>query len=146
MENVIDKSIELKTNVTLINDKLQFKGNVEGNAPVLIDYVPPLGDNQGYTSLELLLLSLSSCVGSAMLVVLRKMQKDIKTFEISSVGQRKQEHPTGFRSINLEVSVQSADITTGDLEKVTKMIEGLCPILSMMKGNVEITYTYRIRS
>jgi len=146
MENVIDKSIELKTNVTLINDKLQFKGNVEGNAPILIDYVPPLGDNQGYSSLELLLLSLSSCVGSAMLVVLRKMQKDIKTFEISSVGQRKQEHPTGFRSINLEVSVQSADITTGDLEKVTKMIEGLCPILSMMKGNVEITYTYRIRS
>lgn len=146
MENVIDKSKELRGCVTLINEKLQFRGNVDGNTPVQIDYVPPLGDNQGYTSLELLLLSLSSCVGSAILVVLRKMQKNINAFEISSVGQRKEEHPTGFKTICLEISILSTDITTDDLNKVIKMIEGLCPVLSMMKGNVEISYTYKIRA
>ena len=146
MNNAIDKSKELRGSITLVNEKLQFKGTVEGNAPVLIDYVPPLGDNQGYTSLELLLLSLSSCIGSAVLVILRKMQKTIKTFEISSVGYRKLEHPTGFKTIGLEIMIQSDNITSDDMVKVIKIAEGICPVLSMLKGNVEIAYTYKIKN
>ena len=139
-----DKSKELAASVMLINEKLLFEGNVAGNEPVLIDYVPPLGDNLGYTSLELLLLSLSSCVGSAMLVVLRKMQKHVHVFEIVSKGIRRQEHPTGFESINLEVILSSGNIEVEDMEKVTRLIEGLCPVLSMVKGNVEISYNFTI--
>lgn len=139
-----DKSKELTASVMLINEKLLFEGNVAGNEPVLIDYVPPLGDNLGYTSLELLLLSLSSCVGSALLVVLRKMQKHVHVFEIVSKGIRRQEHPTGFESINLEVILSSGNIEVEDMEKVTRLIEGLCPVLSMVKGNVEISYNFTI--
>ena len=73
---MIDKSKELCTSINLINDKLHFMGAVEGNPPVSIDYTPPLGDNLGYTSLELLLLSLSSCIGSSLLVFLRRMRKN----------------------------------------------------------------------
>lgn len=144
MEQKLDKSKELKSSITLINGKLQFKGNVDGNAPLLIDYIPPLGDNMGYTSLELLLLSLSSCAGTAILVILRKMQKTIKTFEISSSGIRKQEHPTGFKNINLDIKIGCADLSSNEMEKVLTGIEGICPVLSMLKGNVDITYTYSI--
>jgi hypothetical protein len=56
-----DKSKELTTSLKLINNKLHFEGLVGDNAPVSTDYTPPLGDNLGYTSLELLLLSLSPC-------------------------------------------------------------------------------------
>jgi putative redox protein len=144
METTTDKSKELIASVMLINEKLCFEGNVTGNEPVLIDYVPPLGDNLGYTSLELFLLSISSCVGSAMLVVLRKMQKKVQTFEIVSKGIRRQEHPTGFVSVNFTVLIQSADITYEEMEKVTSVCEGICPVLSMVKGNVEISYNYKI--
>lgn len=58
---VIDKSKELTASIKLINDKLHFNGSVDGTNIVSIDFIPPLGDNLGYTSLELLLLSLSSC-------------------------------------------------------------------------------------
>lgn len=78
METLIDKSKELRTKATLINGKLNFEGIVNGNQSISVDYTPPLGDNLGYTSLELLLLSLSSCAGSAMLVILRKMNKLIE--------------------------------------------------------------------
>jgi hypothetical protein len=54
-----DKSKELKTSINLLNDRLHFSGFTDGNDPVSIDYTPPLGDNLGYTSLELLLLSLT---------------------------------------------------------------------------------------
>ena len=78
-ENYIrtDKSKTLRASVTLLNEKLHFKGKVDANEPGSIDYTPPLGDNMGYTSLELFLLSLSSCAGSAILVLLRRMNKQI---------------------------------------------------------------------
>lgn len=74
---MIDKSKEVKTSITLVNDKLNFSGIADGNSPISIDYIPPLGDNLGYTSLELLLLSFSSCVGTAVLTFLRRMQKTV---------------------------------------------------------------------
>jgi putative redox protein len=73
----MDKSKELISSIRLINDKLHFEGTAGDSIPVSIDYTPPLGDNLGYTSLELLLLSLSSCIGSSVLTFLRKMRKTI---------------------------------------------------------------------
>ena len=139
-----DKSKTLTASIKLLNEKLHFEGNVDGNEPISIDYTPPLGDNLGYTSLELLLLSLSSCVGSAMLVVLRKMQKQVQDFEIVSKGIRRQEHPTGFDSISIHVILRSGNISLDEMAKVTHLIEDLCPLISMVKGNVVISYRYTI--
>lgn len=133
-----DKSKELNAKVVLINDKLNFTGTADGNPPVSIDYTPPLGDNLGYTSLELFLLSLSSCLGSAVLTLLRRMKKDIKGFEIVSKGIRKQEHPTGFSKIHMEIKLTSSDASKDEVEKIIKLSEGLCPVWSMIQGNVEI--------
>jgi len=140
-----DKLIEVTATVKLVNDKLNFSGIVEGNSPVSIDYIPPLGDNLGYTSLELLLLSLSSCLGSAMLLFLRRMQKAISEFGITATGLRKQEHPTGFSSILMTIHVKSPDVSEEDLKKVAALAEEkYCPVWSMMKGDVIINLEYTI--
>lgn len=142
---MIDKSKEVIASLSLVNDKLHFKGFVEGNEPLSIDYIPPLGDNLGYTSLELLLLSLTSCVGTAVLTFLRKMQKTITGFEINSRGERKQEHPTGFSKIFIEVIIRASDVTQDDFNKVIKLAEDTyCPVWSMIKGNVEVNITNKI--
>jgi putative redox protein len=144
---MIDKSIEVNASISLINDRLHFKGIVEGNEPVSIDYIPPFGDNLGYTSLELLLLSLASCIASAVLLFLRKMQKTINGFEINSKGIRKTEHPTGFKTIFVEINIKSPDITEDDLNKVLKLAEETyCPVWSMLKGNVEVIFKNSILS
>jgi len=147
MENTIDKSKELNVSVFLINDKLHFNGTVEKNEPISIDYIPPLGDGLGYTSLELMLLSLSSCMGSAVLTFLRKMNKTISSFEIHSKGIRKEEHPTGFKTVILEIIIKSSDVTEDDLNKVIKLSEETyCPVWSMLKGNVELIINQNIIS
>jgi putative redox protein len=140
-----DKTKELNTTVRLLNDRLHFSGIVEGNSPISIDYTPPLGDNLGYTSLELLLLSFSTCLGSAVLVFLRRMQKSIASLEISAKGIRSEEHPTGFKTIQIGISMQSPDTTEEDLKKVVAMAEEkYCPVWAMIKGNVEVEVSYRI--
>lgn len=142
-----DKSKELLTSINLLNEKLHFDGNVNGNDPISIDYTPPFGDNLGYTSLELLLLSLSSCIGSAVLIFLRRMRKSISGFEIKSRGIRREEHPTGFKTITLQLIVKSPDINAEDLDKVIKLSEETyCPVWSMIKGNVDISVNYEIIS
>ncbi|MRR23657.1 OsmC family peroxiredoxin [bacterium] len=141
----MDKSKELTASVRLINDKLNFAGTVEGNAPVSIDYTPPLGDNQGYTSLELLLLSLSSCLGSSALTFLRRMGKTITYFEIRSKGFRKQEHPTGFSQIIMELDIKADNLTEEEVDKVVRLSEATyCPVWSMLKGNVTVDVKYNI--
>jgi len=140
-----DKSKELNASIILINEKLNFKGIVGDNIPVSIDYTPPLGDNLGYTSLEQLLLSASSCIGSAALTFLRKMKKTITVFEIHSKGIRREEHPTGFKTIFIQIILQSNDVTEDDLNKVIKLSEETyCPVWTMLKGNVEIDVKYSI--
>ncbi|MBI5403094.1 MAG: OsmC family protein [Ignavibacteriae bacterium] len=139
-----DKSKELLAKVVLINNKLNFSGTADSNPPVSIDYTPPLGDNLGYTSLELFLLSLSSCVGSAVLSILRKMKKEIKGFEIESKGIRKQEHPTGLKTVYLNININSSDVKDEDMEKVIQLSESICPVWSMVKGNVEVVNNVNI--
>jgi putative redox protein len=134
-----DKSKEVTASINLINNKLHFTGIADKNDPVSIDYTPPLGDNLGYTSLELLLLSLSSCVGSSILTFLRKMRKSISGCEINSKGIRREEHPTCFSKIYLTINLKSSDTTMDDLNKVLKLSEDTyCPVWAMLKGNVEI--------
>jgi putative redox protein len=145
MKKIVDKSKELNTSINLINDRLNFKGIVDGNTPVSIDYTPPLGDNSGYTSLELLLLSLSSCIGSSVLTFLRKMNKTITGCEIHSRGIRREEHPTGFRTILIEINLKSTDTKADEFNKVIKLSEETyCPVWAMLKGNVEIEIMHKI--
>lgn len=139
-----DKSKTLTSSLKLLNEKLHFEGMVEGNAPISIDYTPPLGDNLGYTSLELFLLSLSSCAGSAILVLLRRMNKQIDQFEIASVGNRKENHPTGFSSITLHVHVKAKDLHHNEMEKVIGMIESICPVLSMLDKHIHTSINFTI--
>jgi putative redox protein len=144
---MIDKTKELNATVCLVNQKLQFMGNVENNDPVSIDYTPPLGDNLGYTSLELLLLSLSSCIGTAVLTFLRKMKKTINGCEINASGIRREEHPTCFRTILLTINLKSPDTSDEDFQKVLKLSEETyCPVWALLKGNVEIDVKCKISS
>lgn len=145
MVTEIVKTKELEARLTLINNKLHFSGEVGGNQPISIDYIPPIGDGLGYTSLELLLLSLSSCLGSALLTFLRRMQKDIVGFEIKANGVRNTEHPTGFKTITLEILINSNNTTEAEVEKVIKMAEETyCPVWAMVKGNVEVKTLIKI--
>lgn len=139
METKIDKTKELEANIVLMNDKLLFKGTVEGNEPISIDYIPPHGDGLGYTSLELLLLSFSSCIGSGLLTFLRKMRKTISAFEIHTKGLRKEEHPTAFKTIIVTIKIISPDTIEAEINKLLALLEETyCPVWTMIKGNVEV--------
>jgi len=145
MNKDINKSKELEVSLQLVNNKLHFMAYTDFDKPVSIDYVPPFGDNLGYTSLELLLMSLASCYGSTLQLLFKKMNKTITSMDIKTNGQRKETHPTCFSLITIDFTLESTDLESADVEKAIKIAEeSLCPVYAMVKGNVEVKTTYTI--
>lgn len=129
----------------LVNEKVRFSGSARGLAPVSADYFPPLGDAQGYTGLELLLLSLAVCSATAIVPLLRRAAKTVSGFQVSASGVRRTQHPTSFERIDVEFALTSPDAVLADLEKAVAMAEKtICPVWAMLKGNVEIVPVLRI--
>jgi putative redox protein len=136
---------QLEVTVNLTNQKVQFTGVLRSNPAITCDYNPPLGDGQGYTGLELLLMSLAACSGTTIVALLRKMAKNISGFQVNAKGIRRDVHPTSFQKIFLEFILNSKDTGDSDLQKSIQLAEETyCPVWAMLKNNVEIISEYRI--
>lgn len=135
----------LETKVELINDRMKYSGRAGNNPPIITDYIPPLGDKEGYMPLELFLISISSCLGGSIAPFLRRMGKSINKLTINTQGIRKTEHPTGFSKIIFDIFISSNNISPEDMERTIKLAEDkYCPIISMIKGNVDIEIKYNL--
>lgn len=136
---------QLEVTVNLTNRKVQFTGISRSNPAVVFDYNPPLGDGQGYTGLEMLLMSLAACSGTSVVALLRKMGKTVSGFKVIARGIRRDEHPTSFEKIFLLFMVNSENTEDADMQKAIRLSEEtVCPVWAMVKGNVEIITEHRI--
>ncbi len=136
---------QLEVSLNLTNQKIKFTGKARSNPEIVMDYFPPFGDGEGYTGLELLLMSLASCSATSIVGLLRKMNKDIRGFSVNARGIRREQHPTSFHTINLDFVLNSDNTADADLQKAINISEeSLCPVWAMLKGNVEIITGFRI--
>ncbi len=136
---------QLEVTVHSTNQKLGYTGSLRSLAPIAIDYIPPLGDGQGYLPLEMLLMSLGACSGGTIGLLLRKMGKTVTSFKVNVKGTRREQHPTSFQKIQMEFTVGSSDVKDADMQKAIKLAEeSVCPVWAMVKGNAEISAEYKI--
>ncbi len=131
---------ETITTITkLVNNKVLFECGTRGLDSVKMDYHPPLGDDMGYTGLEMLLMSLSGCSATAIVPVLRKMNLTVSGFSVEASGKRKDTHPTVLENITLKFTLVSPDASAENFKRAVKLAEETyCPVWAMLKGNTEI--------
>lgn len=136
---------QLEVTVTSTNQRLGYTGALRSLPPIALDYIPPLGDGQGYMPLELLLMSLGTCSGGTIGHLLRKMGKTVASIKVNVKGTRRDQHPTSFQKILMEFTVDSGDVKDVDMQKAIRLAEeSVCPVWAMVKGNAEITAEYKI--
>jgi len=137
---------DLAVSLHTVNDKVKFTADSRNNPAITVDYFPPLGNGEGYTSLELLMISFASCIGSTLLAILRAiMHKNVDSLQISAKGAVREEHPRVFSHIQLDLFFKSEDAGEADVKKALVIAEEkLCPVWNMLKGNVEISVSYVI--
>ncbi len=137
-----------KLNVKLksLDDKVMFGATARSNPQVVIDYFPPVGTGQGYTSLELLMASFGSCISTALLTLLRyRLQKTVKGISVEMEGEVSENHPKKLDRIHTVLHIESGattDLTDQQVQQMLKVAEdSICPVWAMLKGNVEIDIT-----
>lgn len=135
---------QLEVTAKLTNQKVQFTGKTRSNPAITCDYNPPLGDGEGYTGLELLLISLAVCSGTTIVFLLRNMKKSVSGCEVNARGIRRETHPTAFQEISLQFVLDSGDTSDADIEKAIQLSEETyCPVWAMVKNNVEISTEFK---
>jgi putative redox protein len=135
----------LVAEVTLVNERLKFECVAESRPTVVVDYTPPAGDGEGITSLELLLMSLATCFGSSLKVILSgPMKRHVQSLHIKAEGDRAQTHPTLFQSISLHVDLVADGLDPETMKSVQSRAEQICPVYAMLKDSVPIAVDYRL--
>ena len=135
---------QLAVTLDLINQKVQFSGVSATNPdhPITLDFLPPLGDGQGFRGLELFLMSFAGCVSTAIVALLRRMEKNITSFKVNARGITRQ--PLALQTIELEVILESNDTVDSELQNVIKQAEEFSPVWLILKNNVEVKTQYKI--
>lgn len=133
--------------VTLKNQKVLFEGVSRDNPtrPIAFDYVPPAGDGQGYKGLELLLMSFSGCVSTAIVFLLRKMGKSIDSYKMDVQGYRR-EQPLSLEKIVGNISITSKDITNEDMQGVIAKAREISPVWRSLNENIQAEITYDLHT
>jgi len=101
-ENLFQEVImnnNLTVTADLINDKVKFSGVSRDNHEIMIDSMSPIANDNGYTPIELFLLSLATCSGMTIILLLRKMHKNVLGLKVIASGDRRDTPPTYFKSI-----------------------------------------------
>lgn len=138
---------QLEVTAELMNQKVKFTGisKTHPDQPVTMDYKQPLGDNEGHTGLELLLLSFAGCSGTSIAYLLRKMGKTVSGLKVNARGIRRETLPLSFAKIFLEFIVSSEDAADENMQRAIQLSEeSVCPVWDMIKNNVEVETTFKI--
>lgn len=131
----------LKIDLKLINDKVKFLGTSERNPAlsVAMDYVPPLGDGEGFLGLELLVASFAGCVSTAVVGLLRRMGKTVEGYAMRASGFRR-EAPLSLEKIEFEVDLKSPDTTDEELEAVIRRAQTISPVWLALDPTIGVTW------
>ena len=130
----------LSVTMQTIDEKVMFSAGARGNPAIVIDYFPPIGTGKGYTSMELLMISLGSCVSTTLITLLRnRMKKTIAGIVTEVNGTICDEHPKKLNQITILLKINAQNLTNAELQEALNIVETkVCPVWAMLKGNVTV--------
>ncbi|MEO0053889.1 MAG: OsmC family protein [candidate division WOR-3 bacterium] len=125
---------------------MQFVGVSGSSHAVVLDTGPDHGGaDTAATPMELLLTALAGCTGMDVVSLLKKMRVNFTGLEIKAKGERRDEHPRIFTSIELEYVVYGNGIDRAAVQRAVELSqEKYCSVTGMIKATCPVSYTYRI--
>ena len=137
-------STELSARVAL-QDGLHFVGSDRSGYTVDMDATAAAGGGKGLTPMELVLLGLAGCSAMDVITILRKKRQPVEGLEVQVTGQRSDEHPTVFTTIDLKYLVHGADVEPLAVSRAIELSRKVyCPVWAMLGQSVEIDASFRI--
>ena len=129
-----------------LQGKMRLTGSGHTDARVAIDYPPPLGEDRGFTSIELLMVSLASCSSHSIKYVMGTMGMELGDIRATAVGQRRVDaHPTVLTGVALAWDIRGRGLERERVEAaIRRAEETYCPVWAMLKASVPISWSFTL--
>ena len=96
--------------------------------------------------MEMILAALGSCTGSDVVEILRKKRQTVQRFSIQLEGERVEEHPRVYKTIQMTYIVEGTKIDRKAVEQAIDLsLSKYCSVHGMLSKSVRITHNYEIR-
>ncbi|MCM3117169.1 OsmC family protein [Neobacillus sp. MER 74] len=122
--------------------KMAFSGVTPTGHEFIMDAAPEVGgENSGPRPTELLLEAVAGCTGIDIISILNKMRLEPSAFQMDVKGERAEEHPKRFTTINIHYALD------GELpeDKVVRAIQlskdKYCSVSHSLKAEITVSYS-----
>ncbi|MEO0009998.1 MAG: OsmC family protein [candidate division WOR-3 bacterium] len=125
---------------------MQFVGVSGSSHAVVLDTGPDHGGaDTAATPMELLLTALAGCTGMDVVSLLKKMRVNFTGLEIKAKGERRDEHPRIFTSIELEYVVYGNGIDRAAVQRAVELSqEKYCSVRAMLRSDCPVRFRVEI--
>jgi putative redox protein len=123
-------------------EKMAFSGVSPSGHEFIMDAAPEVGgENSGPRPTELLLQAVAGCTGMDIISILHKMRLEPSSFQMDVKGERAEEHPKRFTTINIHYALD------GELpeDKVVRAIQlskdKYCSVSHSLNSEITVSYS-----
>jgi putative redox protein len=127
-------------------DGLQFVGEAGSGHAIVLDGKPEAGGRDtGTRPMELLLVGLAGCTAMDVVHILKRKRQQVTGLQVKVEGQRAEEHPRVFQTIQLEYIVRGRGLSAKAVADSVKLSEEkYCSASAMLGAVADISTSYQI--
>lgn len=124
-----------------VDEGLRFGVDVDGHPQVLDSGAGAVAASP----MQSLLASLGGCTAMDVISILRKMRQKVTAYEVVLDGERAEEHPRVFTSIEIVHRFTGIDLNPAMIERAIELSETrYCSVHAMLAPSVKMTSRYEI--
>ena len=105
------------------------------------------GEEMGraFTPMELFLVAVAGCTAMDVQWIMDKQRQKVDSFGISIIGNRREEDPKYYESIDMEYSVHGQGLRKDAVDRAIRLSQDeYCSVKAMIKDSVKFNITYTI--
>lgn len=99
----------------------------------------------GPSPTQLVLAALGACGAMDVVSILRKMRQGVTSYEVIVTGERAEEHPRVYTSIDVRHVVRGAPLAAASVQRAIQLsITRYCPVYAMLSRAVPISVRFEM--
>jgi putative redox protein len=125
-------------------ERMTFDATTTTGHHLVIDALPPNGNDNGPKPIELVLTALAGCTAMDVLSILQKKREPIQGLEVFVQGTRATEHPMIYTAIEVVYRVKGSVNPESIARAIELSVSKYCGVHAMLEPNSKITTRYEI--
>ena len=122
---------------------LKFNAELSDGRKVELNSAEEMG--RAFTPMELFLVSVAGCTAMDVQWIMDKQRQKVESFGINISGNRREEDPKYYESIDMEYELKGQGLRKDAVERAIRLSqEEYCSVKAMIKGAVKFNITYTI--